>query len=535
MFSMSMADQWFQDPTRRSVIAGEAMIAAATPQATLAGYDVLRAGGNAMDAAVAAIAVTTIVEASQCGLGGDCFALVSRPGKPVKAYNGSGRAPMGLSVEALASRGLDAIGRTSPHSVTVPGAVEAWCRLHDDFGSLELERLFSPAIRYAEEGYVVQRRVAQDWARNVPCLAVQENAAKAYLVDGRAPNAGERHAIPGIAPILRAIAKGGADAFYRGQPAADIVSYLKSLGGLQDMADFEAHSGEYVDPITTRFHGHDVYECPPNGQGLAALIIMNLIQEIMGNATLAGVDGIHVLAEAAKIAFSIRDGVVADPAMAEVTPEEWLSSEMTKTLAAQIDLDRATPRRPIEAVMPSHPDTSYVTVVDRDGMAVSLISSIFFDFGSTLVEPKSGMLLQNRGMGFKVQSGHPNCIAPGKRPMHTIIPGMTTKDGRVSMSFGVVGGHFQPVGQTMVLHSVFGEGLDVQEALNRPRSLCLDGSLQLEAGQSGDLVAALHSRGHPVVLPPHPLGGGHGIQVDPGRGLLIGGSDPRRDGIVLGY
>lgn len=518
------------------MIASEAMVVAATPQATFAGYDVLREGGNAVDAAVAAIAVTSVVEASQCGLGGDCFAFVARPDAVPVAYNGSGRAPMGLSLDRLLGEGVGAIARTSPHAVTVPGAVEAWCRLHADFGSLDLERLLAPAIGYAENGYVVQRRVAHDWAMSADLLAAQDNASRFYLrSDGSAPVAGSRHHLPGLTTVFRAIAAKGSDGFYRGPVAEDIVAYLRSLGGAHDLADFADHHGAYVDPISRRFHGHDVYECPPNGQGIAALIIIGLLEALLGDGTLDSTDGVHLLAEASKIAFAIRDELVADPVASPMDVDRWLTPEATARLAARVDRARATPRTSVAEMMPAHPETSYVTVVDRDGLAVSLISSIFSDFGSTLVEPRSGILLQNRGAGFKLEPGHPNAIAPGKRPLHTIIPAMAMKGGRPSLSFGVVGGHYQPVGHTMVLHSMLAEGLDPQEALNRARSLCQSGSLELEAIHPPERARALEARGHSVVYPSVSLGGGHVIEIDHERGVLIGASDPRRDGVVAGF
>lgn len=535
MFSSSTSDHWFQQPVRRSTICGDAMIVTSTPQAAMAGYDVLRAGGNAMDAAIASVAVTSVVEASQCGPGGDCFAIVSRPGEAPRAYNGSGRAPAGLTAQHLIAHGVTAIARDSPHAVTVPGAVEGWCRLHQDFGSQELDRLLRPAIGFAEDGYVVQRRIAQDWARNVPFLQASDNAARFYLPGGRAPLAGERHSIPGLGRIFREVAAGGPEAFYTGRIAQDIVTYLRGIGGMHRLEDFAGHRGEYFEPISTVFHGHQVFECPPNGQGLAALIIMNMVQELAGTASLDTVEGIHLLAEISKVAFSIRDGVIADPAMSAMPVDHWLSPRTTKLLAEGIDLSRATPRRPLEQIVPEHPDTNYVAVVDRDGMAVSLISSIFFDFGSTLVEPNSGMLLHNRGLSFKVIEGHPNCVAPGKRPLHTIIPGLLARDGRTVMPFGIVGGHYQPVGHAHMLHAMLSQGLDVQEALNLPRSLCLDGTLQLETTNPPERIAALYALGHPVAAPPHTLGGGHGIFIDHDRGLLIGGTDTRRDGVVAGY
>ncbi len=334
---------------------------------------------------------------------------------------------------------------------------------------------------------------------------------------------------------LPAITKDGADGFYKGQVAADIVAYLRSLGGYHDIEDFAAHKGEFVEPISTRFHGHDVYECPPNGQGLAALVLVNLVGELLGDAPIDSAEGVHLLAEASKVAFALRDDLIADPAFADVPVAHWLSAQTTKALAGSIDRARAKPRSAFDQLVPDHPDTSYVTVVDRDGMAVSLISSIFHDFGSKLVEPNSSIVLHNRGASFRVQPGHCNDIAPGKRPMHTIIPGMVMEGDRIALSFGVVGGDYQPVGHAHLLHAILAEGRDPQEALNLPRSMCIDRMLLLETTHPGERISALAARGHAIGLPVQPIGGGQAIRIDHERGVLIGGTDSRRDGIVLGY
>ncbi len=525
----------FQQPLRRPIYASEGMIACPTPQAALAGFDVLRDGGNAVDAAISAIATASVVESAQSGLAGDCFALVAVEGHPVRAFNGSGRAPAGLSAEFLLERGIFTIGRTTPHAVTIPGAVDAWCQLHRDYGLLPFDRLLAPAIRYAEDGYIVQPRVAFDWAESAHLLMESDSAQAIFMPNGHAPRAGDRHHQPLLGATLRSIAAHGRDAFYLGPIAEDIVEFLRSRGGQHALSDFAEHRGEYLDPIQTRFFGHDVYECPPNGQGLAALLLLNLLRSLqVAELPLDSPTGIHLLAEATKIAFAMRDQVICDPAFVPFVMSEWLSDATADHLAAHIDREAAA--APIaETIVPSHDDTSYVCVVDRHNCAVSLINSIYSDFGSTLMAPKSGVLLQNRGCGFRVSPGHPNCVAPRKRPLHTIIPGMVMRDGRPVMPFGVVGGHYQVVGHAQLLHGVLAEGSDVQTTLNRSRSFCLDGTLQLETTHAAETFKILSSMGHRVVPAASPLGGGHAIWVDHERGVLIGGTDSRRDGCVLGH
>jgi gamma-glutamyltranspeptidase/glutathione hydrolase len=524
----------FGQPGRSALIAGEAAIATSHPLASAAGLEVLMDGGNAVDAALAAVAVQCVVEAHMTGIGGDCFVLYAPAGQDAMALNGSGRAPRAATAEMLAAQGLSAIPQRSPHAVTVPGAVSAWCRLHGEHGSLPLDRLFARAILYAEQGYPVTPRVAFDWAEEAAFLAGDEGCRSVFLPGGRIPAVGERHAQPLLGARLREIAAKGADAFYTGAVADSLVRFLQSKGGLHTAEDFAAgrDGANWVDPIRLDYRGTEVVECPPNGQGLAALMILGLLSGTDLSAEMPDADRIHLLAEATKLAYHHRDALIGDPDHMPHDPRTLLSPEVLDTLRRRIDPRRAG--RPALWSEPEHRDTVYLCVVDRDGNAVSFINSIFDSFGSGLLDPATGVLLHSRGASFRVEPGHPNAIGPGKRPMHTIIPGLLRRDGRTAGVFGVMGGHYQAAGQAHFLSSVLDRGLDPQAALDLPRSFAFDGVLQLER-RVGDAVAAdLAGRGHVIDWRAEPLGGGQAILIDHQRGVLVAGSDPRKDGCALG-
>lgn len=529
-------DSWFEDGRKRAVIAGEAMVVSPNPQAALTAYDLLRAGGTAMDAAIGAMGVTSLVEASQSGPGGDCFAIIHHPRRGVLAYNGSGRAPAAAQAEHLLAQGLACIPRISPHAVTIPGAVEAWCHLHADFGRLDLARVLAPAIAYAEEGFVLHRRIIRDWEASRDLLVARPETARHFLKDGTAPRVGDRWRLPGYGRMFREIAAQGPAAFYESAFTTRLVRFLGDLGGSHCVTDFASHRGAYVDPISLRAYGQSFHECPPNGQGIVALVLIGLLERRLASHPIDSLAGHHLMAEASKIAFALRDDLIGDPDGMENRIEALLTGDLLDRLAAGIQSDQVAPRQTARRLLPEHRDTSYVAVVDRDGMAVSLIASIYTDFGSTLCEPESGILLQDRGSGFVLEEGHPNRLAGGRRPMHTIIPGLAADAaGRPSLCFGVTGGHYQPVGHALLAHSIFAEGRDPQEALNLPRSHCPQAALAVEAALSHAIREGLASLGHEVALSGHPLGGGHAILIDHQRGVLVGGTDGRRDGIVVGY
>ena len=526
----------FSSPGRSPVHAAQAAVATSHPLSTLTAIAMLRAGGNAVDAGIAAVAVQCVVDPLMTGIGGDCFALYAPAGAAVPvAIDGSGRAPAAATPEWYAERGVS-IAPTSPHAVTVPGAVAAWDRLLREHGTKSLGEVLAPAIGYAEDGFVVQSRVAWDWARCVPRVAGDPDAAAVYLRDGKAPPVGSIIRLPHLAATLRKIAQEGPKGFYEGPVARDMVGKLQRLGGLHTLEDFAAARADAVTPVSTRYRGYDVYECPPAGQGLAALMMLNVLAPYQVGA-LSDLDRIHLFAEACKQAYHHRDALFGDADLARV-PISHLLSEAWHA-AARGDIDMARAREPVlypeaaEAV--AHKDTVYLCVVDRDGNALSLINSVFQGFGSGILAPESGVLLHNRGLSFRTEAGHPNSIGPGKRPMHTIIPGMVMKEGRAVAPFGVMGGHYQAMGHVELLTGLIDRGLDVQEALDAPRSFAYGGGLELENGIPDAVMAGLRERGHPVLRAPLPLGGGQVIWIDRQAGTLAAGSDPRKDGSALGY
>lgn len=525
-----------QQPGRSVVHATSGAAATSHPFATLAAMEILQAGGNAVDAAVAACAVQCVVEPMSTGIGGDCFVLLQKGGRgPVIGLNGSGHAPAALSAEKLLGDGIKSIGLESPHAVTVPGAVDAWCRLLEDHGRLGLDRVLSRAIAYAEQGFAVTPRVAVDWSRNVERLGGDANSAAKYLKDGASPTAGETWRSPELAETLKRIAREGRNGFYAGPVADDIVTYLNGIGGTHSLDDFAAQRSEYVEPIQSEYAGRQITEIPPNGQGITALLMLNILKGFDLSAYgPVSVERLHIEAEATRLAFAERDAHVADPRQAEVPVVHLLSAKLADELRARISLSRAMSPAST-ASGPVYRDTVYLTVVDRDLNAVSFINSLYFSFGSCRTAPRSGVILQNRGAGFRVQPGHPNCVAPRKRPMHTIIPGMALRDGRCELSFGVMGGGYQPVGHAHVLTNIFDYGMDVQEAIDCPRTFHVGGRLDVERGVPAAVRDGLAALGHETVTPEMPWGGGQAIMIDYARGTLAAGSDPRKDGCAMGY
>jgi gamma-glutamyltranspeptidase/glutathione hydrolase len=513
------------------------MAATSHSLATLAAIETLRDGGNAVDAAVTACAVQCVVEAGSTGVGGDCFAQISLRGSAeVIAYNGSGRAPMAATPEWYERQGMKTIERHSPHAVTVPGAVEAWSRLIEDHGRRPLKAALAPAIALARDGYAISPRVAHDIGKQRELLRLDPNARRTFLSDGEPPDVGALQRQPELAQTLEAIGRDGPDAFYRGPIADDMIAYLRALGGLHTAEDFARARGEYVSPVTAGFRGRTIYECPPNGQGVIALMILNILKRFKPKPDPLDVDNLHREIEAARLAYAARDAFLADPALGPVPLDDLLSDRLADELAAKIDVFRA-----IE-VLPSfagaeHKDTVYIAVVDEERNAVSFINSLFNTYGSGLMSPKTGVMFQNRGQGFVLTPGHPNEIGPGKRPVHTIIPGMAAENGRVVMPFGVMGGQYQAMGHAYLLARLFDHGLDLQSAIDLPRLFPLPGTniVEMEERLRDLHGATLEQRGF-VVRPPNvPIGGAQAISIDWERGTLLGGSDPRKDGCALGY
>jgi gamma-glutamyltranspeptidase/glutathione hydrolase len=507
------------------------MAATSHPLATFAALEALRAGGTAADAAVTACAVLCVVEPAMTGIGGDCFLLVAKPGKPVWGYNGSGRTSTKFSLDAVKDE--KEIAMDSVHAATVPGAIEAWSKLLAAHGKFDLGRALAPAIHYAENGFPVAPRVAHDWANFAERLRKDPGAAQHYLKDGKAPVIGDVMRQSALAKTMRAIAKDGPRAFYEGPVAEEISATLKARGGFITPEDMARHKGEEVTPITTRYRDRDIVQLPPNGQGLAALVLLNILETFdFSRLGALSAERLHITVEASRLAYAVRDTHIAEPSHMRVSIEALLDKKFAKQLAAKIDPSKRVP-------LPADPtpgnDTVYLTVVDRDRTAVSFINSLYGGFGVGICTPQSGVMLQNRGACFVTTPGHPNQIGPDKRPMHTIIPALSLRDGRCDMSFGVMGGSFQSMGHAYFVSNLTDYGMDVQAAIDHPRLFQEGEQTMIEGGVPAAVADKLRAMGHTVATRKDPLGGGQAIAIDWERGVLIAGSDPRKDGSAAGY
>lgn len=520
---------------RSPVIAENGLAATAHPLGTATAISVLKEGGNAVDAALAASVTLAVVEPAMTGIGGDCFAIVAEPGGGLHGLNGSGRAPGAADAAWFRGNGFEAMPQTGAHSITAPGAVKAWETLHERFAGLPWERAFTDAVRYAEDGFAVHRRVAADWTAAAGPLAMDVGGRENCLTNGAAPSVASRFRFPALERTLSTIAAEGSKAFYEGEIAAGIADTVRSAGGFLSEDDLAAVSPDWVDPVSAGYGGADVFELPPNGQGIVALLILNLMRETgFGEFDAHGADRQHMLIEIARVAYSVRDAMIADPAHMTAGIDGILSESFARSLAAKINPAKRNPD-PEPPPLPEA-DTTYLTVVDRDRMAVSFINSLYDGFGSRIVTPKSGIALQSRGACFTIEEGHPNELKPGKRPMHTIIPAMAKRAGKAVLSFGVMGGSYQPLGHALVLSNMLDHGMDVQEAIEFPR-LFWDarGKIAAETGITPEIRAALEKFGHTVLDAPMPIGGGQAVAIDWKRGFLIGGSDPRKDGMASGW
>ncbi len=523
----------FHKPGRSAVYATNGMCATSHPLAAKVAVQMLESGGNAMDAAIAGAVLLGLCEPQMTGIGGDCFALFTPPGSDeVRALNGSGRSPAGLSADVLVANGHAHVPLFDTAAVTVPGAVDAFCRLSADWGKLGLKAALAPAIHYAEAGVPVAPRVASDWINGSKNL--QGQAKSDFLIDGQIPRPGQLFRAPRQADALRAIAMDGRDAFYEGEVAEDMVASLQALGGTHTLDDFAATACDYVDPISGGYGGLELLEHPPNGQGVAAILLLNILKHFdIAAMDPFGAKRAHIEMEATKLAYDARDRFVADPDhMSRVN--HLLSEDTAASLAALIDPNRAMPVTHIPGTEAVHKDTIYITVVDRDRMAVSLIYSIFKDFGSGIASDKFGVLFHNRGAGFNLTPGHPNELAGGKRPMHTIIPAILRRGGKLHMPFGVMGGQYQSTGHARFVTNITDFGMDPQAAIDAPRCFVENGELRVENGYSDAVKQDLTELGHKVVPPPTAIGGAQAILVG-ADGVLVGGSDPRKDGCALGY
>ena len=519
----------FHKPNRSSVFAQDAMVATSHPIGSKTALDIIAKGGNAMDAAISAAIVLGLCEPQMTGLGGDCFVLFTPPNSDeIRAMNGSGRAPAGLSAAKLRADGHDTIPLRDASAVTIPGAFDAFARLSKDWGQLPWDVLLQPSMHYAEHGIPVAQRVAFDWLEGLDAL--QGNARDQFLKDGEAYKPGEVFRDPRQLKLLRHLAEHGRDGFYTGAVAEEMVATLNAAGGTHTMDDFASTQCDYTQPISGTYGDLEVVEHPPNGHGATAILMMNMMKRFdIKSMDPFGAERVHIEAEIAKLAYDARNRFIAETG----TPTDYLLSQDTADrLWDLIDPKQAIadPKVISEAV---HKDTIYITVVDKNRMSVSLIYSVFHGFGSGIATPNYGVLFQNRGAGFTLEEGHPNEAAGGKRPMHTIIPGIVKKAGRVLMPFGVMGGAYQPNGHARLISNMVDFGMSVQDAIDAPRSFVDKGTLKVERGYSDDIRNELTSLGHTVDVPDTPIGGAQAIVLHD-NGVLEGGSDPRKDGCALG-
>jgi gamma-glutamyltranspeptidase/glutathione hydrolase len=530
----------FPYPSRRvPMVARRGMVATTQPLAVRAGLGMLEAGGSAVDAAIAAATTLAVVEPTSNGIGGDVFALVWDGGR-LHGLNGSGRAPAALTREHVAGLGHEEMPVRGWLSVTVPGAPRAWRDLHERWGRLPFEQVLEPAIRAAVEGYAVTPVVAYYWQRAARAYASNMGPEfrgwhETFTPEGRAPEVGEVWRSVEMAETLHTIAQTGSDAFYTGNLAEKIVAFARETGGLLSEADLAAHTSSWVEPIGTSYRGYEVWEIPPSGQGLAALIALNILEEFdLASLGRESVEAYHLQIEALKLAYADAFRYIADPEHGQVPTAELLSKEYAAERRAMIG-KRAQFYGPGE---PTRGGTVYLCTADNTGMMVSFIQSNYMGFGSGVVVPGTGIALQNRGAGFRLEPGHLNVLAPGKRPFHTIIPAFMTKDGEAVGPFGVMGGYMQPQGHVQMVLNTVDWGLNPQASLDAPRwqvDEALKG-VMLEYGVARHLVEGLAARGHEVTVVPEGGGFGRGqIIWRMENGSLVGGSEPRADGLALGY
>ncbi|MEO1054798.1 MAG: gamma-glutamyltransferase [Bacteroidota bacterium] len=536
--------------TRSEVLAKNGMAATSQPLATQVALDILQKGGTAMDAAIAANAVLGLVEPASCGIGGDIFAIVwDAKTEKLYGFNGSGRSPKSLNIDYFASRGMKEIPLFGPLAVSTPGTVDGWFVMHEKFGKLPMTEILSSAIQYGREGFPVSEVIAFEMATNYQNKVDLPGFAKTYLPNGRPPKKGEIFVNADLANTYEKIAKEGRDAFYKGDIARTIDAYMKKHGGFLTYEDLASHTGEWVEPLSTNYRGYDVWELPPNGQGTAALQMLNILEGYdIKNMGFGSAEYLHVLTEAKKLAYEDRAKFYADPAFNKIPIKELLSKTYAAERSKLIDPNKAASTYPAGDLEIETGNTTYLTVADKDGNMVSLIQSIYFEFASGMVPNGLGFVLQNRGQMFNVQDPtHANALAPGKRPFHTIIPAFITKDGKPWVSFGLMGGAVQPQGHAQIVINLIDFGMNLQEAGDAPRmrhvgssqptgsQMTNGGTLNLESGFSYQAVRELRKKGHRIGTGVGIYGGYQAIAVDQATKVYTGASESRKDGQAAGY
>ena len=534
--------------TRSEVIAPQAMAATSQPLATQVALDVMRSGGNAIDAAIAANAMLGLVEPTGNGIGGDLYAIVwDTNSQQLYGLNASGRSPKSLSLEWFQQNGYDSIPSYGPLPVSVPGAVDGWFMLHQRFGKLPMTQILAPTIRYAQKGFPVSELIAYYWNRSVPRLSKYPGFAEQFTLGGKAPQKGEIWTNPNLANTLKTIAEQGRDAFYKGDIARTIAKYMQVNGGFLSYEDLASHTSEWVEPVSANYRGYDVWELPPNGQGIAALQILQILEGYpMRDYGFGSVDHLHLFLEAKKLAFEDRAKFYADMAFVDVPVADLISDEYARERRGLIDPKRAARRYDAGNPALQHGDTIYLTTADSAGNMVSLIQSNYRGMGSGMTPPGLGFILQDRGELFSLNAQHANAYAPGKRPFHTIIPAFITKDGKPWISFGLMGGAMQPQGHAQIVMNLVDFDMNLQEAGDAPRihhtgssqptgtQMTDGGIVNLETGFSYDVIRELQKMGHTIEYSVGPYGGYQAI-MKAENGVYYGASESRKDGQAAGY
>ena len=542
LFAAILADASGDRPTDKStatrsmVIAANGMVATSQPLAAMAGLRILQQGGNAIDAAVATAAALNVVEPMSTGIGGDMFALVwIAKERKLVGLNGSGRAPSEATLEFFQQKGFQSIPSRGPFPITVPGALDGWCTLLESYGTMSLAQVLSPAIEYAENGFPVSEIIATSWQSAAESLKEMPGFAENYLIAGRAPRVGEVFKQKALAESFRQIARQGKQVFYGGEIGKKIVDFVRAQGGLLSLKDLAEHRSTWVAPLSTNYRGYTVYELPPNGQGIAVLEMLNILEgydlKPLGHNS---ADYLHLLIETKKLAYADLHRFIADPEFSEIPTETLISKEYAAQLRKLIDLNRAA-REVNTPLMQQAGDTIYLTVVDKDRNCVSFINSLYSHFGSGLVVPGTGICLQNRGALFFLDPTHPNRLEPSKRPFHTIIPAMVFRDSKPYFCFGVMGGAMQPQGHVQVLLNLIDFGMNVQEAGEAARFRHFTRGVALESDIDALTRYKLIRKGHRIIWEVGCFGGYQGILIDPNSGVLYGGSDIRKDGCAVGW
>ena len=522
-------------PGRSNVLSNNAMVATSQPLSSQEAINILKLGGNAVDAAIAASAVLSVVEPGSTGIGGDCFAIIKMNNKKAISVNGSGISPKKANLQYFVENKINSIGLLSPHSVTIPGAVDAWYQMHKKFGKLEFEKLFETAIYYARKGFPVHEIEAFHWKKNEDKLKKNTITKQIFLKNNKAPNFGEKFTNIQLADTLTLIGKKGKKAFYEGEIARDMVKSLNNLGGLHTEEDFYNQNTIFSDTLNSDYKNYKIHQCPPNGPGIVVHLMMKLFEKFnWNNINYSDPMRYHIQAEVTKVCFEAKETILGDPQFAKMDIEYLMSNESINNLFNKINLGKIYYSDKL--FVTSHPETVYLTVIDENLNAVSFINSICHAFGSGICSENSGILFQNRGVNFRLEKDHPNCIDSNKRPLHTIIPGLLTNNSdETIMSYGVMGGQYQPIGQSHVLQNIFDFGMSMQEAIDAPRAFALNNKLKIENSFSKSSIENLSNLGHEIEIVDEGIGGGQGIIIDRKEGILIGGSDPRKDGLAIGY